>query len=59
MLKTDAKVPYQDDILLENVLIPANHTYYYTVTYEFKETGVNQDIDQDKNFTASIVVSIK
>ena len=58
VLKNQVKAPYNDGILLENIYVPANHTYYYTIKYEFKETGVNQDIDLGKKFNASIVVEL-
>lgn len=57
-LITDQKVPYRDGILIQNILIPANYTYYYTMTYEFKETGINQDIDIGKKFFANIDVQL-
>ena len=52
------KAPYSNGLLLENILIPSNYVYYYTIDYAFNETGVNQDVDKSKSFSAGITLEL-
>ena len=58
MVQQYEKAPYSDGIMIPNIYVPAQHTYYYTIKYEFKETGVNQDVDMNKKFSAGITVEL-
>ena len=48
------KLPYQDESIIANEVIEANSTYTYVINYRFIESGSNQDVDQNKNFSANV-----
>ena len=50
--------PVSDSYIVQKVLIPANTTYNYELDYEFLETGVLQNSNQGKTFSAKIEIEI-
>ena len=54
------RVPYptnEGEAMLQNVEIKPGETHNYVLTFEFKETGLNQDIDKNKKFYTKLVVT--
>ena len=56
---TNKRTPYKETDIVTNVIIPAKTTYEWTFTFEFKDTGKNQDIDMGKIFDAKIKIIVK
>lgn len=54
----ESKAPYQNSELLSKTLITPNTTYKYTMKFEFKETGVDQSVDQNKVFKGGIKAEV-
>ena len=52
----EGKVPYTDGVFLSNQSIIGQISDVYVITYSFKDTGLNQDIDQSKAFSTGIQV---
>ena len=58
LVSSDNRAPYTDKVILDNIEIPAKTEHVYSIDYEFKDTGVNQDVDQNKTFKTTIKVAI-
>lgn len=56
MVIKETRAPYESEDLLTRVMIPPKTTYTYKLELEFKETGVDQTIDTEKIFKATIKV---
>ena len=56
---TNARTPYKETNIVTNVVIPAKTTYEWTFSFEFKDTGKNQDVDMGKIFDAKIKIIVK
>jgi len=54
MLINETRVPYKDESIFGKVMITPGTTFTYKLELEFKETGVNQNIDLNKMFNAVI-----
>lgn len=50
------RLPYTDKYLIENVEIKPNQTHEYDLSFLFKETNENQDIDKGKIFYAKLKI---
>jgi hypothetical protein len=50
--------PTENSYMLNNIVIPANTSYNYEITYNYKNLDINQNADQGKTFTAKIEVEI-
>lgn len=58
LVKDETKAPYDDTNILKEVMIPAKTTYTYKLMLEFKETGVDQTVDVNKEFSAILRAEI-
>ena len=58
IISNDNRTPYSDTTILNDVTIPAKSEHVYIIEYEFKDTGVNQDVDQNKIFRTGVRVAI-
>ncbi|MBQ6687125.1 MAG: hypothetical protein IJN03_01215 [Bacilli bacterium] len=56
MVFNETRAPYETTEVFNKVLIPPNTTYTYKLAVEFKETYVDQSIDQNKVFKATLLV---
>lgn len=54
LIKGETKAPYENTDISDKVMIPPNTTYNYKIELEFKETGIDQTIDTNKVFKATI-----
>lgn len=59
ILVNENRVPYQNDNIFKNIVIPAKTTFKYSFIFEFKENGLNQDVDKGKVFSAKIKIVVK
>ena len=46
-------------MLKNNEVVAANSQNEYEIKFEFKETGINQNIDQNKTYKSNIKVTAK
>lgn len=53
----DSRAPYTNQTLKTSEVVAANSENVYKVIYEFKESGINQDIDKNKTFKTNIKVT--
>lgn len=53
---TTARAPYADGNLVNNVTILPGETHTYVITFEFRDTGVNQDVDKNKEFYTKLQI---
>jgi hypothetical protein len=56
---SSGKAPYSDGVFLSNQAITTNTSDVYVITYTFKETGQNQDVDKAKTFSTHVQVITK
>ena len=59
VLVKNARAPYKNSNIVSNITIPAKTTYTFKISFEFKNTNVNQDIDKGKTFDAKIKIIVK
>ena len=45
-----------ESLLVKNIVIKPHEVHNYTITFEFKDTGLNQDIDKNKRFYTKLQV---
>ena len=58
VIGTEKRAPYHDEKILDNITINAKTEDNYTITYEFKDTNIPQDEDQNKTFKSTVRVAI-
>ncbi len=56
---TNQRTPYANSILINNQVVKANSENKYIINYEFKETGIAQNEDQNKTFRANVKLTVK
>lgn len=56
MIVNETRAPYDKEVIISKAMITPNTTFTYKMELEFKETGVNQNIDLNKMFKALIKI---
>lgn len=58
IVSEEKRAPYSDEVILDNITINAKTEDNYTITYEFKDTNVPQDVDQNKTYKSTVRVAV-
>ena len=56
IIRTSERTPYTNGNLVTNIKINPGEVHKYKITFEFKETNKNQDIDKNKEFYTKLQV---